>query len=108
MTLRRLVLKCRRHSRHSFGGVVNNNFDGRERDLNLSSEYPYLKLPRMLEELEVGDVVWIGFHAHTYIKQSLTSENTNVTADIAWVVLLSRGGEDAWNAVTDSSPTPDW
>ena len=83
-------------------------YDARGHQLNLASEHPYIKLPPIREELQHGDIVWIGFHAHTYIRQTLTSETTNVTADIAWVALLSRGGDDAWNAVTEMSTPPEW
>ena len=65
----------------------------------MNSEYPYVGLPRIRHELEIGDVVWTGFHSHVYSKTLLGAKETNVAMNIAWVVLLSRTGEEGWASV---------
>ena len=83
-------------------------YDAREQDLDLASDYPCVGLPPVDFELAVGDIVWIGFHAHTYTRVTPESIHTPiVSTNVIWVALLGRGGLAAWDAVTESSPVPD-
>lgn len=89
-------------------GVLVPMYDAREQELDLASDYPYIKLPPVEFELAVGDVVWIGFHAHTYTRATPASAHTAiVSTNVGWVALLGRGGLEAWDSVTSNSPVPD-
>ena len=82
-------------------------YDARKGGLDLSSDYPYRNLPRYESELECGDFVWIGFHAHAYKKkfhatyQKKPEGQATISNDLMWVVLLSRAGKTALDIVTD-------
>lgn len=56
-------------------------------------------MARVDEELEQGDMVWLGFHNHVYSKFLSAQERTVVSMNIAWVILLSRCGSEGWGAV---------
>ena len=71
--------------------------------MNLNTEFPYAKLPRIHGELEVGDIVMVGFHVHSYLRVDLMKEIDCVGNDLQWLTLLSRGGRDAWASVTTNA-----
>ena len=82
-------------------------FDARNGGIELESEYPCGGLPRLQEELETGDLIWVAFHSHTYVRTNNHGDKfTFSSMSIAWAALLSRGGQEAWDAVTESSPVP--
>ena len=78
-------------------------FDARGHDIDVKSARPYSHLPVLQGELEKGDVVWIGFHSNYYTRTHPDFLNTDLAVmNMKWVILLARGGNEAYEAVYQS------
>lgn len=70
--------------------------------MDLESPVPYNALPRFYGDLKRGDYVWVGFHATGYLSKLANAvQATYAGLNIAWVVLLDRGGECAWDSIQE-------
>ena len=70
--------------------------------MDLESSKPYRNLPLFFGDLKRGDYVWLGFHATSYSSKLQNQTATSYAGlNIAWVVLLQRGGEQAWDLIQE-------
>ena len=77
-------------------------YDGRDNELDLDSDRPFKSLPLFNGDLKRGDYVWFGFHATGYASKLPNQSTANYAGlNIAWLVLLNRGGEHAWDMIQE-------
>ena len=76
-------------------------YDGRGKEMDLSAACPFQDLPPFRFDLKRGDFVWFGFHVTDYVQKSQNVPANFAGLNIAWIVILGRGGEYSWEEIQE-------
>ena len=83
-------------------------YDARKTRLNLTSPRPWERLPKYEGEFEQGDIIYLGFTSSIYTRKNPDFLGMDITSmSIKWAALVSRGGQEAFNAVFQPVTEPE-